>query len=305
VRVIIKFARLHAAKFTAQDELPACEQPRTADGRWEPLQIDLDAIQRMRSDGLSFREIARRFGVAPGTVIARCRDLEPKPAAKPVVVPKTPLSAPEPPRGALDTSAVTLPLLNLLNVPRAAQSAPAPLPVSVQAVPAPRHWSELDAHSRQHLRLESETFARIFIVDRSVADQVWHYAQPALGIDEWYDSYADHPAIMAAERVWLISHNPKVVKPLAKSSISSRCLICTAKQYDAPFAAKERMLDQRKCGRYGGDLADKRWETGLRFEALPTDAKTLDDLCTEPEKPQPPQDFSSAPSWILGGRANG
>jgi hypothetical protein len=296
-RVIRQFARLHAAKSTARDEFPAREQPRTTDGRWEPLQIDLDAIQRMRSDGLSFREIARRFGVAPGTVIARCRDLDPKSSPEPVAAPRT----------ALDKSTAILPLPNLLSVPRATQTPSEPIskPAPTMEPPMPPIYG-----------LESipEGITDLFLVRGELNCAYCKGYKPfvqAVGVDIWDSRLGQLPVFQDAERVWIVitrdSENPPNLNAEFLNSIrrdpefAARCLVSNA---DVRHVAKEHYWDLRNAGAalsLQKPMLDELTERVFDFRLLSRlDTTDIAALCDW--HPQDvPTDYSWQPDWMLGG----
>jgi hypothetical protein len=293
-----------------KSEVLPVEQPRTAAGRWESVELDADEITRLANDGWSCRRIAKKLGVHHSTISARLRQLESpmpiEPTPGPIAATPTDRhqepsgAAPEAPVQAPEAAAMVLILPALLDAPRAAQSAPAPISKPAPAQ-EPRWWTELPDDRRKHLSLEGDAYSHIFLTDDAYAcERAWGYASPCIAFDSWHASYGQHPVIAEAEKFWVCSRSLKFLRSLQLSPIRERCLVLVDRTaYDAAQWRLQLHRERQDDGFFERCLA-----VGNGLRPIPELPAKIDDLVPPPElKPDVPTDYSWQPAWRLGGSA--
>lgn len=110
---------------------------------------------------------------------------------------------------------------------------------------------------RSILQLSAQSFDGLFVTNnRAVAEMGWNCQQPVIGVANWYEEYAAHPAIVAAKKIWIVlpsgaeEQNQKFLNALAASSLKDRCFVITRPEVPRLFSAR---LSLQRASRYGAD----------------------------------------------------
>jgi hypothetical protein len=278
-------------------------------GRAGSVEIDCAAVQRMRKDGMPWRELAKRLPGSPPESTVRYRYerwLSEHPAPLPVATTPDPAqtaaSAPE------RKPVVTLPAkssepIKRLAMPDGLEDAlsdlrsPGAAKTSRPSDPLPGPESEVDVSEIWGLDLVPEGCREFFLVmGRQNQECAQHMAQNAIGLNRWDAAYWRLPLFRTAQKVWIVLNDGDdnrrfLMSVAADTRLRAMVLIAPVRRNSVRFVCQERLLAQREEGR--GYKDGFHFENVQGFKPLPTDARELAKLLPRPEKPKPEEPWSS------------
>ena len=277
------------------------QQVKKSNAGRKPLDLDVDAMMRMRLAGKSDAEISRKFRCSPHTATSRLRDWKPPVLPPPLPMPVQQVHAtaqrqPEPPAVALKPPMVCVAVPTVQHPPVPIQQEPASPIDNADAIIGRHEWLAAESAWRQ-------CFFLVNAVNPLNLAYCTNNAQHGVAIERWHESYRGLEVFENATRIWVVidpaDDNVAFLHSLVDDIwIRERCVATVGNVLG---------ISKYKTDAVGHKMTVENFEVARGFRPMPqpNHVEIIRQLLQKPTPPETPQSpwggYGAAESWRSGG----